>query len=170
MLVLHPSMYQNVQAQTEPEYDFSRHVGSITPELEPEGYGLNPFYAGRPLYDPYSATMDNALLIFIGVLALGYKLLLGIASFLAVAYLIYQAARVVWDGINWLIEMKYRDYFKNWLVNIVQQYGPIGATECAGKERRGQEFVDCIDDEHKKLFRAFTNNARKCEGGRWEGR
>ena len=161
-------MYQNVQAQTEPEYDFSRYVGSITPELEPEGYGLIPFHSGRPMYGKYGATMDVGILSFIWRATKWIAIRL---SWVVIAFTVLWAiAEGIWNAINWMIEMKYRKYFKEWMLDMLGQMGVVGGTRCSYAEGRGQEYADCIVDEHKKLFRAFADKARKCEGGRWEGR
>ena len=51
LLIIHPGMFASAHAfPTPPDYQFEE-PDSIAPDLEGEDYGLNPFYAGRPLYD-----------------------------------------------------------------------------------------------------------------------
>lgn len=161
-------MFQNVHAQTEPEYDFSRYIGSITPERDPEEYGLNPFHAGRPLYEPYAATIDLGFLSFIWSATkwIAQRLIWVVLAF----NVLWAIAEGIWNAINWIIEMKYRNYFQEWMLDMLSHFGVVGGTRCTYAEGRGQEYADCIVTEHKKLFRAFADKARKCEGGRWEGR
>ena len=154
-------MFQKAHAEPYFEFELPRYEGSINPELDPMEFGINPFYAGRPLED--MAYLDGWwaftkwLVTKLSVIGFGI-------------WLLWEGGKAIWNMINWFIEIKYRAQFKNFLVDVVEQYGVIGGTYCKPLERTGKEYVQCLKDRHKALMMAFIDEARQCEGGRHPNR
>ena len=166
-LIIHPGMFASAHAfPTPPDYQFEE-PDSISPDLEGEDYGLNPFYAGRPLYDEdlvYPMWVWGTLKwlwkwVIVRGGAIGFGLML-----------IWWLYRGIKESIDHFVEAEYRDDFAQF-VEYLGGRGMIGATYCADEEDKGKKlYAKCLNGQFKEMSQSFRDHARQCEGGRHPGR
>ncbi|MYC25113.1 MAG: hypothetical protein F4X56_04245 [Gammaproteobacteria bacterium] len=168
LLIIHPGMFASAHAfPTPPDYQFDDPVNSIAPDLEGEDYGLNPFYAGRPLYDEDMVYLTNWIVGTWNFLMKWGKILGGIFT---AGWLLWYLYRAIKESIDFFVEAEYRDDFREF-VEYLGGRGVIGATYCENDKKKGDRiYGKCLKGQFREMSQSFRDHARQCEGGRHSGR
>lgn len=155
-------MFQKVHADPYFELELPRYEGSINPELDPMEFGLNPFYAGRPLEMSYLDSGFWRRWLYRMIPVVGLVLLIK-----DVIFLVIWLGRQMGRGAVGIMRSEERQQAEE----FIEQYGQdIGKQNCGKYEGQGTRYIKCRAEEVELFLEEFIMHARECTTGSHPGR